>query len=217
MRWWRPALLAVLAAAAVAAALTVGVPPIEDVRAWVAAAGWAGPVLYAALFAGLSLTPVPASVLSIGAGALFGLGAGLPVVLVGAIAGAVAGFALARSLGRTTVERIGRERLARLDTMLRRHGLIAMIGIRIAPIVPFAVLNVACGLTAVRARDYVLGSAVGMTPGAAVFVAIGAYGADPTSAPFLISLGALAALVLVGVVVARRRRAPVEPAELVRP
>lgn len=216
VRWWRPVLLLLLVAALAGATFTVGVPPIEEIRSWVRAAGWAGPVVYAALYAGLSLTPTPASVLSVGAGALFGLAVGLPVAMVGAILGATAGFALARWLGRSTMERVGRDRLARLDDLLRRRGLLAMIGIRLAPILPFAIINMACGLTAVRGRDYVLGSAVGMTPGAAAFVAIGAFGADPTSAPFLLSLGGLVGLIAIGVVVTRRRPASAEPAVPVR-
>lgn len=205
-RWMRPALLVAVVLAAAAVAFLVGVPPIQQIRAWVSSAGWAGPVLYAALYAGLSLTPTPATVLSIGAGVLFGLGVGVPVVWAGATAGAVAGFALARYLGRATVEGLGGERLARLDALLRRRGLLAMIGIRILPVVPFAILNVACGLTAVRARDYVLGTALGIIPGATAFVAIGAYGAEPGSLPFLLSVLGLAVL-LGGAVMARRHRA----------
>ena len=212
VRWWRPVLLVLVVVAAAVVAVVVGVPPLATVRGWVGAAGWAGPVLYAALYAGLSLTPAPASVLSIGGGVLFGLGIGLPVVLAGAVTGAVGGFVLARHLGRGGVERLaeragaGAARLARLDELLRRRGLLTMIGIRIAPIIPFAVLNMACGLTAVRSRDYVVGSAIGMVPGAAAFVAVGAYGADPGSLPFLLSLGGLAVVLVAGAVVARRRR-----------
>lgn len=203
----RPALLAALAVVAGIVAFTVGVPPIDEVRAVVAAAGWAGPVLYAVLYAGLSLTPAPATALSVGAGVLFGWGVGVPVMLVGALTGALAGFALARCLGRSTVEAMGGDRRARLDALLRRRGLFAMIGIRLVPVVPFAVLNMGCGLTGVRARDYVLGTAIGIIPAGSAFVAIGAYGAEPTSLPFLVPVGALVVLAVGGVVVARRRRA----------
>lgn len=206
MRWIRPALLLTLVAAAVLVAVLVGVPPIEEIRSWVAGAGWAGPVLYAALYAGLCLTPVPASVLSIAGGVLFGLPLGTPVVVGGALAGAVAGFALARHLGRSTAAGLGGDRLARLDALLQRRGLIAMIGIRILPILPFAILNVACGLTGVRMRDYTLGTGIGIIPGATVFVAIGAYGADPGSVPFLLAAGGMVVLLAGGAVVARRRR-----------
>ncbi len=211
IRWWRPALLAVAVLAAVAVAVLVGVPPLAEIRAWVAAAGWAGPVLYAALYTGLSLTPAPASVLSVGGGVLFGLAVGVPVVMAGAIAGALLGFGLARRLGRESVLRLqpAAGRLARLDALLRRRGLLAVVGVRLAPIVPFAVLNVACGLTALRFRDYALGSAVGMLPAATAFVAVGAYGGDPASLPFVVSVIGLAAVLLGGALLARRHRAAV--------
>ncbi len=204
-RWARPAVLVVLAVAAVAVALLVGIPPIEELRAWVAAAGWAGPVLYAGVFAGLSLTPAPATLLSVGAGVLFGWAVGVPVVAAGAMTGAVIGFALSRSLGRGAVRGRGGDRMARLDAMLERRGMTAVMAIRLVPVVPFAVLNAACGLSALRTRDYVIGTAVGMLPAIAAFVGIGAFGGDPGSAPFLVAVGGVVVLLLATVVLARRR------------
>ncbi len=206
-RWWiRPALLALLLAAGTAVVLTVGVPPVEEIRAWVEAAGWAAPVAFVVLYAALTLTPAPATVLSIAAGLLFGVAGGLAVVLTGALASAIGAFGLSRTLGRGAVERVDSERLRRLDGMLRRRGLLAVIGVRLVPLLPFTALNYACGLTAVRVRDYVLGTAVGILPGAAAYVTVGAYGAQPGSAPFLIALGGLVVLTVGGLVVSRRRR-----------
>ncbi|MGQ0573627.1 MAG: TVP38/TMEM64 family protein [Pseudonocardia sp.] len=210
-RWWiRPLVLLVLLGIGVAAAITVGVPPVEDVRAWVGAAGWAGPVVFAGLYAVLALTPAPATLLSIAAGLLFGLGGGVTVVMTGALLSAIGAFGLSRSLGRRAVERVDSDRLNRLDALLRRRGLLAVIGVRLVPLLPFNALNYLCGLTAVRTRDYIAGTAVGILPGATAYVAIGAFGAQPGSLPFLLAVGGLVALSVAGLVVARRRRA--EPA-----
>lgn len=205
-RWWRPALLGAFVVAAAAVALTVGVPPVAELRAAVTGAGWAGPVLYAALYAGLSLTPVPATVLSVGAGVLFGWAVGVPVVMAGAFTGATIGFLLARHLGRAALDGVGGERLARLDSLLRHHGLVAVLVVRTVPVLPFAVVNMACGLSGLRTRDYLVGTAVGMLPAVTAFVGVGAYGTDPGSLPFLLSAGGLALLLVGGAVIARRRR-----------
>ena len=205
-RWWRPALLGVLVVAAVVVALVVGVPPIAEIRAAVAGAGWAGPVLFAALYAGLSLTPVPATVLTVAAGVLFGWTVGVPVAMTGAFTGAAVGFLLARHLGRSALDGVGGERLARLDDLLRRRGLLAVTAVRMVPVLPFAVINMVCGLSALRTRDYLVGTGVGMLPAVTAFVGIGAYGTEPGSLPFLVSAGGLVLLVVSGAVLARRRR-----------
>jgi uncharacterized membrane protein YdjX (TVP38/TMEM64 family) len=210
-RWWiRPLILVGVLGIGVAVAVSVGVPPVEDVRTWVDGVGWLGPLLFAALYAVLALTPAPATVLSIAAGVLFGLAGGLAVVMAGALLSAVGAFGLSRGLGRRAVERVDNDRLRRLDALLRRRGLLAVIGVRLVPLLPFNALNYLCGLTAVRTRDYVAGTAVGILPGATAFVAIGAFGTEPGSLPFLLAVGGLVALSVAGLVVARRRRA--EPA-----
>lgn len=205
-RWWRPALLGALVVAAVVVALVVGVPPIAEIRAAVAGAGWAGPVLFAALYAGLSLTPVPATVLTVAAGVLFGWTVGVPVAMAGAFTGAAVGFLLARHLGRSALDGVGGERLARLDDLLRRRGLLAVLAVRMVPVLPFAVINMVCGLSALRTRDYLVGTGVGMLPAVTAFVGIGAYGTEPGSLPFLVSAGGLMLLLVGGGVLARRRR-----------
>lgn len=206
--WVRPALLVVLVAAGVVLALTRGAPPLAEIRSWVDAAGWAGPVAFALLYAALTLTPVPASLVGVAGGALFGLPVGLAMVFAGAMVGAVAGFGGARYLGRDTVLRFVGRRLLRLDDLVRRRGLVAVVAARLVPLVPFTTLNVACGLTAVSLRDYVLGTAVGILPAATAYVTIGAYGADPGSTPFLLAVAGLVVLAAGGLYAARRRRPP---------
>src|SRR4051794_9691858 len=204
-RWVRPALLVLLVAAGGIIATTVDLPPLAEIRSWVRSAGWAGPVLYAVGFTLVSLTPAPATVLTVGAGALFGWWVGLPVALAGALGGAYLGFAMARLLGRAALQGLVGERMARLDGVLSRRGLLAVIAVRLVPTGPFAMVNTACGLSSVPARHYVVGTAIGMLPGIAAFVAVGAFGATPWSTPFLAAVLALVALVAGGALLARRR------------
>ena len=73
--------------------------------------------------------PAPIVVLSIGAGVLSGRPSGPGRSCWGALAGAAIGFGLSRSLRRSTVEQFGGERLARLDGLLRRRGLLTVIAV----------------------------------------------------------------------------------------
>jgi uncharacterized membrane protein YdjX (TVP38/TMEM64 family) len=136
---------------------------------------------------------------------LFGLPLGLLVVLAGAVTGSAVGFGLARVLGRDAVRALDSQQLQRLDGLLRRRGLIAVIGIRLVPL-PFAAVSYACGLSALRLRDYLLGTAVGILPGATAYVTVGAFGATPGSVPFLLAVAGVAALTLVGAALVRRSR-----------
>jgi uncharacterized membrane protein YdjX (TVP38/TMEM64 family) len=83
---------------------------------------------------------------------------------------------------------------------------LAALAVRFVPVLPFTVLNYACGVTAMRLRHYAIGTAVGMVPGSTLWVAVGSVGGEISPwLPALVSVG-LATLTLgVGTVVHRRR------------
>lgn len=191
--------------AAVAAAV-VGLPDEEQLRADIAAAGPVAPVLFVLVYAVATLAPLPKNILAVVAGALFGLLPGIAIVLPAALLGAGAAFVLARILGRDAVERITGTRVARVDALLRRRGLLAVLGVRLVPVLPFTAINYVAGLTAVRARDYVLGTALGILPGTIAYVALGTYGTSPGEWPFILAVIVLAGLSVAGVALTRRHR-----------
>ena len=164
---------------AVVLALILGTPDIAAVRSRVDAAGLWGPALFFALYTGLALIPWPKALLTAAGGALFGLWAGAGLALAAALVGAVISFGLGRLLGREVVDRLIRGRLARVDALLADHGLSAVLIVRLVPLVPFIAINYASGLSGVRFRHYVLGSAIGMVPGSLAYAALGAYGTNP--------------------------------------
>jgi len=131
----------------------------------------------------VTLLPLPKNVFAAVGGVLFGLVLGIVVVLLAALLGAAAAFGLSRALGREAVERLTAERVARLDALLSRHGIPAIIAVRLVPVLPFTAINYAAGLTSVRTRDYALGTAVGIVPGTVSFVAVGTFGTTPGSWP----------------------------------
>lgn len=204
--WMRLAALALLVAAGGLVAVLVGLPDPQQLRADIAVAGPVAPVLFVLLYAVVTLAPLPKNVFAALAGVLFGLVWGVVMVLLAALLGAVAAFGLGRLLGRDAVERFTGARVARVDALLRRRGLLAVIAVRLVPVLPFTAINYAAGLTAVRPRDYAIGTAVGIIPGTIAYVALGAYGTTPGSWPFLVAVLVLVALTAGGAVLVRRSR-----------
>ena len=168
----------------------------QQLRETVEGAGPWGPVLYVLGYAALVLVPTPASVLTILAGALFGLLEGVLLAWLGALLGAVGGFAIGRRLGRPAVDRLLGGRLAQADRVLAHHGLPAVLAVRLVPVFPFTPLNYAAGLVGVKFRHYLLGSALGMLPGATAYAAVGASGANPLG--IVVAVAGLVPLVVVG-------------------
>jgi len=199
------ALVAILLAGGVTAAV-VGLPDAQQIRAHVAGAGPAAPALFMLLYAMVTLLPLPKNVFAALAGVLFGQLLGIVVVLLAALLGAAAAFALSRVLGRDAIERIAGARVARVDALLSRRGTPAVIAVRLVPVLPFTAINYAAGLTSVRTRNYALGTAVGIVPGTVSFVALGTFGTTPGSWPFLLSAAALIILTGGGLLVARKSR-----------
>jgi uncharacterized membrane protein YdjX (TVP38/TMEM64 family) len=203
--------LAVLVGAGCLVALLVDLPHVGTMRGWLAGTGPAG---WTALLVGLSLAtlaPIPRTALSLLAGVLAGFWGGLALALGSGVLGALAGFGLARWLGRDAVARLAGPRLARADALLARRGVVAVMTGRLIPVTPFTLVSYAGGLSGVRLRDYLLGSAVGLVPGTVLHVSIGAtVGAAGDGPGPLLSLIPLSIAVL-GLVAAhwwraRRRR-----------
>lgn len=186
--------------------LEVGLPTITEIRTVFDDLGWIAPVVFVALYAAATVLVLPASVLTIGAGTIFGFGPALVVVLLGANLGALAAFSASRWLGRGAVEGVTNDRIRRLDERIGRNGFVAVLVARLVPVIPFATINYAFGLTAVTPRAYALATAVGIVPGTAVYVAVGAYGVEPGSWPFIAAIVALLALTAIGYLHARSSR-----------
>ncbi|MDQ3628531.1 MAG: VTT domain-containing protein [Actinomycetota bacterium] len=195
-------------------AVVLGPPDIDGIRDRVDEAGAWGPALYFVTYVALALIPLPKALLTAAGGALFGLWAGAALALSAALVGALVSFAVGRLLGRDAVDRIIRGGLARVDELLRGHGLAAVLVVRLVPLVPFIAINYASGLSGVRLRHYVVGSAFGMIPGSLAYASLGAYGTNPWGLAAAVS--ALVLLVVGGGWWARRldprRRGRADPA-----
>lgn len=172
-RWARPVVLVVLVGAAVGVALAGDLEGwFAAAQAWIAGLGPGAPLVYAGLYVVATVLAMPASVLTVAAGAMFGSVVGLASVSVGATLGAAASFAIARWLARDAVAaRLrGNKRFQRLDAATERHGAWFVAITRLVPLFPFALLNYGFGLTRVPFWTYLGWSWLCMLPGAALYV-----------------------------------------------
>jgi uncharacterized membrane protein YdjX (TVP38/TMEM64 family) len=188
--------------------------------AWVERLGIWGPVAFVAGYALATVAFVPGSLLTLAAGAIFGLARGTALVFVAATLGASAAFLLSRSLARGLVERrlAGNERFAAIDRAVGAEGRRIVLLLRLSPVFPFNLLNYALGLTRVRFTDYLVAS-IGMLPGTVLYVYSGMVVGDvarlAAGAPIRLgaahwivaAIGLLATLVVTTLVARTARRA----------
>jgi len=149
-------------------------------QTWVTGLGPLGYLLYALVYAVCCVLFVPASVLTLGAGAIYGVARGAGVVLVGATLGATLSFLLARTVLRAKVEGMtaGNARFRALDRAIGKEGAKIVFLVRLAPVFPFTYINYAFGLTGVRTAPYVVASFFGMIPGTFAYVYLGSAAAN---------------------------------------
>ncbi len=169
-------LIVLLVAAIVAAA--AGLP----LTRWLAdGAAWAGHhprkagAVFVAAYTVAAVLAVPGTLLTLGAGFTFGLVFGVALVSAGSVLGAIAAFLLGRFVARGWVARriADSPRWRALDSATRHDAFTLVLLARLSPLLPYNMLNYAFGLTAVRLRDYALGSWVGMLPATVLYVYIG--------------------------------------------
>ncbi len=174
-RWlvWAGALL-VAGVGAVLLAGRAAAPLLSGFTAWAAGLGAWAPAAFVIGYIVATLAFVPGSVLTLAAGALFGLWKGTALAFTAATLGAAAAFLVSRYLARAFVYRrlAGDQRAAAIDRAIGDHGRKVVFLLRLSPVFPFNLLNYALGLTSVRFTDYLIAS-LGMLPGTLVYVYCG--------------------------------------------
>jgi len=163
-----------------------------------------GPMLAAGLFfvlyvlvTGLSLPG--AAIMTLVAGALFGLLGGTVLVSFASTLGATLAMLISRFLLRDWVEARFGQRLASFDQGIEREGAAFLFALRLVPVFPFFLINLGMGLTRLPARTYWWVSQIGMLPGTLVYVNAGRELGQLDSLAGILSPGLLGAFVLLGV------------------
>ena len=154
--------------------------------AWIRALGPWGPACFTGIYVLACVLFIPGSLLTLGAGLLYGVAKGSVLVSLASTSGAACAFLIGRHLAREAIARKlqGRQKFQALDAAIAREGWKIVGLVRLSPIFPFNLLNYALGLTRVSFKDYLLASWIGMLPGTIMYVYIGSLAAD------LASLGA---------------------------
>ncbi len=154
-------------------------------------------LIFFALYVGLTAASIPGAVVaSAAAGALFGLWTGVLIVSFGATIGATLAFLASRYLFRDWVTaRYGR-RLEAIDRGLARDGAFYLLTLRLNPVVPYFLINLAMGLTRMRVLPFALVSQIGMLPATFIYVNAGTQIARIDSVRDIASPGLIASLVL---------------------
>jgi uncharacterized membrane protein YdjX (TVP38/TMEM64 family) len=136
--------------------------------------GAAAPIAFVLIYAIAVVALLPASLLTIAAGAIFGLVRGVLYALAGATLGSVAAFFLGRHAFRARVARwLERTpRFAAVERAVSAKGRRIALLLRLSPLVPFSVLNYALGLTTISLADFLIAS-IGMVPGAVAYAYAG--------------------------------------------
>jgi uncharacterized membrane protein YdjX (TVP38/TMEM64 family) len=154
---------------------------------------------FAAAYVVVTAASLPgASVLTLAAGAIFGLAAGTVVVSFASTFGATLAFLSSRFVLRDSVRRRLGGRLADVEAGIERDGAFYLFALRLVPLVPFFVVNLAMGLTAIRTRTFYLVSQAGMLAGTLVYVNAGTHLARIDSLRGVLSPGVLGSFALVG-------------------
>ena len=176
---------------------------IADLGIW-------GVVLFMAVYVVATVLFFPASVLTVGAGFVFGVLSGTVIVSISATTGAALAFLIARYLARGKIEqKVSRnQKFKQIDRAIGEQGVKLVFLLRLSPLIPFNVSNYFYGLTAVRFWPYVLASWIGTIPGTLLYVYLGAAGKTGLTAAvgqssgrspweyFLFSLGLVATVVV---------------------
>ncbi len=184
-KWIKPLVIAALVVAAlVLAGRYLDLQQrVAAALAWIEGLGPAGMAVFAALYVFACVFFIPGSLLTLGAGAIYGVVTGSVLVSISSVLGATAAFLVGRYFARDWIAKkiAGNARFTTIDNAVADEGW-RIVGLtRLSPVFSFNLLNYAYGLTRVTLKEYVLASWIGMMPGTVMYVYIGSLAGDLAS------------------------------------
>jgi pyruvate/2-oxoglutarate dehydrogenase complex dihydrolipoamide dehydrogenase (E3) component/uncharacterized membrane protein YdjX (TVP38/TMEM64 family) len=173
---------------------------LEEFREFQAGSPWMVAGVFFAAYVVVTAFSIPgAAVMTLAAGALFGLLQGLVIVSFASTIGATLAFIGARYLLRDTVQAKFGSRLKAINEGVEREGAFYLFTLRLVPVFPFFLINLLMGLTSMKALTFFWVSQLGMLAGTAVYVNAGTELAEINSLAGILSPGLILSFVLLGV------------------
>ena len=150
-----------------------------DILKWIESLGYIGGIAFIATYILSTVVFIPATILTLGAGVVFGVVWGSLYVFVGATLGAIAAFLIGRYLARDWIGKKieGNQKFVAIDQAVAHSGFKIVLLARLSPLFPFNLLNYAFGITGVSFKEYALAS-IGMLPATVMYVYIGSIAGD---------------------------------------
>jgi uncharacterized membrane protein YdjX (TVP38/TMEM64 family) len=156
---------------------------IEELKTYVRGQGALGYLIFGTVYIGASLIPGgPAAIMTLAAGAVYGLATGTILVSLSSVTAATLAFLLARGAFRQRVQKIaeGNETFGSLNRAIEKEGARIVALVRLSPVFPFTIVNYLFGLTPVKLASYFFASWIAMLPGTLAYVYFGAALGDVT-------------------------------------
>ena len=157
---------------------------------------WWAPLALIFAYTPATVVMFPRWLITLAAVAIFGPWAAFVYAEIGVLLAALVGYVAGRLIGINTVRHMAGPRFNALRRLLRRRGLMAVTIVRLVPVAPFIVINVAMGAMRIRLHHYLTGTALGMLPGMLATTVLGDQLTDMISAPTRANLWIAAAAVL---------------------
>lgn len=171
----------------------------QDLLSFVSAHYFLSVVSFISVYVIVAALSIPgALILTLAGGFLFGTIAGVLYVDVGATAGAVCAFLLARYLLGDRLQQKYRSQLAKFNGEMERNGVSYLLTLRLIAVFPFFLINFLAGLTKVPLKTFLWTTAVGIIPGSAVFAYAGQQLGSINSPEDILSKKVIAALAALG-------------------
>ncbi|KLO32775.1 TVP38/TMEM64 family protein [Mycobacterium haemophilum] len=157
----------------IAVAMWVPVPTAVQLREWARSLGPWFPLAFLIAHIVVTVVPVPRTAFTLAAGLLFGPVVGVLIAVLASTGSAVLAALLVRAAGWQLSRLIRHRAVGKVDERLRERGWLAVLSLRLIPVVPFSAINYAAGASAVRLLPYALATLAGLLPGTSAVVILG--------------------------------------------